>query len=75
MTNLSHAPGSTEAVLRHENTELRRRLNEAEAITAAIRSGSADAIAIETPAGVRVFIVDTDRPYVRRAERRAGFGV
>jgi len=64
MTARSCALVSNEAPLRREIDELRNRLDEAEAIIAAIRSGSADAIAMETPAGVSVFTLQgSEHPY------------
>jgi PAS domain S-box-containing protein len=64
MTAGSHALVSTEAVLRREIAELRNHLDEAEAIIAAIRSGAADAIAMETPTGVSVFTLQgSEHPY------------
>lgn len=64
MTARSRVLVSTEAALRRENAELRSHLDEAEAIIAAIRSGSADAIALETPTGVSVFTLQgSEHPY------------
>jgi len=64
MTVRARVLGSSEALFRRENAELRSRLEEAEAIIAAIRSGSADAIAMETPAGVSVFTLQgSEHPY------------
>jgi|SRR5579872_61491 len=64
MTARSRALDSTEAPPRREIGELRNDLDEAEAIIAAIRSGSADAIAMETPTGVSVFTLQgSEHPY------------
>ena len=46
---------STVDGLREQNTALHDRLELAEETLRAIRSGEVDAIAVETPAGVRVF--------------------
>jgi len=64
MTARARSLGNTEATLRREVASLRDRLEEAEAIIAAIGSGSADAIAMETSAGVSVFTLQgSEHPY------------
>lgn len=64
MTIRASSPDIAEAALRREIADLRGRLEEAEAIIAAIRSGAADAIAMETPAGVSVFTLEgSEHPY------------
>jgi diguanylate cyclase (GGDEF)-like protein/PAS domain S-box-containing protein len=55
---------STIAVLRREIADLRGRLATSEAVLDAIRSGEADAIAVETPTGLRVFTLEgAEQPY------------
>ena len=50
--------------LRAENLDLRRRLDEAEEVIHAIRSGAVDAFVVENPQGHRVYTLDSaDRPY------------
>ena len=54
----------TDARARAENADLRRRLEEAEEVIRAIRSGAVDAFVVEEPHGNRVYTLDSaDRPY------------
>src|SRR5207302_4415048 len=55
---------SSEAALRAENDELRRRLEEAEETLRAIRSGEVDALVVEGAEGERVYTLQgADHPY------------
>ncbi len=54
----------TDANLREENAELRRRLEEAEEVMRAIGNGTVDAFVVAEPQGNRVYTLQTaDRPY------------
>ena len=54
----------TDANLHEENADLRRRLEEAEEVIRAIRSGAVDAFVVEVPHGTQVYTLQTaDRPY------------
>ena len=54
----------TDANLHEENADLRRRLEEAEEVIRAIRTGAVDAFVVEAVHGNRVYTLESaDRPY------------
>ena len=54
----------TDANLHEENADLRRRLEEAEEVIRAIRTGAVDAFVVEAAHGNRVYTLESaDRPY------------
>jgi len=52
-----HADPPPDAALLAQNADLRARLHEAEQTLQAIRSGEADALVVETPAGPQIFLL------------------
>ncbi len=52
-----HADLPPDAALLAQNADLRARLHEAEQMLQAIRSGAADALVVETPAGPQIFLL------------------
>ncbi|UOQ51623.1 ATP-binding protein [Hymenobacter cellulosivorans] len=55
---MREAAGKTAAELARENEELRYRLEEAEELIEAVRTGAVDALAIQSPEGPRIFTLE-----------------